>query len=49
MSQYFTLFRIEPAFDIGTENLEQTYRALAARSIPTNSLPLPLSSRNRRL
>lgn len=34
MSQYFTLFRIEPAFDIDTENLEQTYRALAARFHP---------------
>lgn len=34
MSQYFTLFRIEPAFDIDTENLKQTYRALAARFHP---------------
>lgn len=34
MSQYFTLFRIESAFDIDTENLEQTYRALAARFHP---------------
>ena len=34
MSQYFTLFRIEPAFDIDAENLEQTYRALAARFHP---------------
>lgn len=34
MSQYFTLFQLEPAFDIDTENLEQTYRALAARFHP---------------
>ncbi|WP_107996997.1 Fe-S protein assembly co-chaperone HscB [Neisseria cinerea] len=34
MSQYFTLFQLEPAFDIDAENLEQTYRALAARFHP---------------
>ncbi|WP_127203246.1 Fe-S protein assembly co-chaperone HscB [Neisseria meningitidis] len=34
MSQYFTLFQLEPAFDIGAENLEQTYRSLAARFHP---------------
>lgn len=34
MSQYFTLFQLEPAFDIDTENLEQIYRALAARFHP---------------
>ena len=34
MSQYFTLFQLEPAFDIDAGNLEQTYRALAARFHP---------------
>lgn len=34
MSQYFTLFQLEPAFDIDAENLEQIYRALAARFHP---------------
>ncbi|WP_107960234.1 Fe-S protein assembly co-chaperone HscB [Neisseria cinerea] len=34
MSQYFTLFQLEPTFDIDAENLEQTYRALAARFHP---------------
>ena len=34
MPQYFTLFQLEPAFDIDAENLEQTYRALAARFHP---------------
>ncbi len=34
MSQYFTLFQLEPAFDIDAENLEQTYRALAAHFHP---------------
>ena len=34
MSQYFTLFQLEPAFDIDAENLKQTYRALAARFHP---------------
>ena len=34
MSQYFTLFQLEPAFDIDAENLEQTYRAVAARFHP---------------
>ncbi|MBW3941348.1 Fe-S protein assembly co-chaperone HscB [Neisseria meningitidis] len=34
MSQYFTLFQLEPAFDIDAENLDQTYRALAARFHP---------------
>ena len=34
MSQYFTLFQLQPAFDIDAENLEQTYRALAARFHP---------------
>ena len=34
MSQYFTLFQLDPAFDIDAENLEQTYRALAARFHP---------------
>ena len=34
MSQYFTLFQLEPAFDIDAEHLEQTYRALAARFHP---------------
>lgn len=31
MSQYFNLFQLEPSFNIDTEALEQTYRALAAR------------------
>ena len=30
MSQYFNLFQLEPSFNIDTEALEQTYRALAA-------------------
>ena len=34
MSQYFTLFQLEPAFDIDAESLEQTYRTLAARFHP---------------
>ena len=34
MSQYFTLFGLTPAFDIDAENLEQTYRTLAARFHP---------------
>ena len=34
MSQYFNLFQLEPAFNIDTEALEQTYRALAARFHP---------------
>ena len=34
MSQYFTLFQLEPTFDIDAENLEQTYRVLAARFHP---------------
>lgn len=34
MSQYFNLFQLEPSFDIDTEALEQTYRALAARFHP---------------
>lgn len=34
MSQYFTLFQLEPAFDIDTEQLEHTYRTLAARFHP---------------
>lgn len=34
MSHYFTLFQLEPAFDIDAENLEQTYRTLAARFHP---------------
>lgn len=34
MSQYFTLFQLEPQFDIDTDNLEQTYRTLAARFHP---------------
>ena len=34
MSQYFTLFQLEPAFDIDAENLEQTYPRLAARFHP---------------
>ena len=34
MSQYFTLFRLEPQFDIDTDSLEQNYRTLAARFHP---------------
>ena len=34
MSQHFTLFQLEPAFDIDTAALEQTYRSLAARFHP---------------
>lgn len=34
MSQYFNLFHLEPSFNIDTEALEQTYRALAARFHP---------------
>lgn len=34
MSQYFDLFQLEPSFNIDTEALEQTYRALAARFHP---------------
>ena len=34
MSQHFTLFQLEPAFDIDTAALEQTYRRLAARFHP---------------
>ena len=34
MSQYFTLFQLEPQFDIDTAALEQTYRSLAARFHP---------------
>ncbi|MFC3874549.1 Fe-S protein assembly co-chaperone HscB [Neisseria musculi] len=34
MAQYFTLFELEPAFDIDIEALEQTYRSLAARFHP---------------
>ena len=34
MSQHFTLFQLEPAFDIDTVALEQTYRSLAARFHP---------------
>ena len=34
MSQYFTLFQLEPAFDIDAESLEQTYRVLVARFHP---------------
>lgn len=34
MSQYFTLFQLEPVFDIDTASLEQTYRTLAARFHP---------------
>ena len=30
MPQYFNLFQLEPSFNIDTEALEQTYRALAA-------------------
>lgn len=34
MFQYFNLFQLEPSFNIDTEALEQTYRALAARFHP---------------
>ena len=34
MSQYFNLFQLEPSFNVDTEALEQTYRALAARFHP---------------
>lgn len=34
MCQYFNLFQLEPSFNIDTEALEQTYRALAARFHP---------------
>ena len=34
MSQYFNLFQLEPSFNIDTEALEQTYRALAAHFHP---------------
>lgn len=34
MTQYFALFKLEPAFDIDVEMLEQTYRSLAARFHP---------------
>ena len=34
MSQYFNLFQLEPSFNIDTEALEQSYRALAARFHP---------------
>ena len=34
MSQYFNLCQLEPSFNIDTEALEQTYRALAARFHP---------------
>ena len=34
MSQYFNLFQLEPSFNIDTEALEQTYRALASRFHP---------------
>lgn len=34
MSQYFNLFQLEPSFNIDTEALEQTYRALAVRFHP---------------
>ena len=34
MSQYFNIFQLEPSFNIDTEALEQTYRALAARFHP---------------
>ena len=37
MSQYFNLFQLEPSFNIDTEALEQTYRALAARFHPDKS------------
>ncbi|MCP1660617.1 Fe-S protein assembly co-chaperone HscB [Neisseria perflava] len=34
MNQYFTLFQLPAAFDIDTNALEQTYRALVARFHP---------------
>lgn len=34
MSQYFTLFQLEPQFNIDTDSLEQNYRTLAARFHP---------------
>ena len=34
MSQYFTLFQLEPQFDIDSDSLEQNYRTLAARFHP---------------
>lgn len=34
MTQYFALFKLEPAFDIDVETLEQTYCSLAARFHP---------------
>ncbi|UOO81098.1 Fe-S protein assembly co-chaperone HscB [Uruburuella testudinis] len=34
MNQYFTLFQLEPRFDIDTASLEQTYHTLAARFHP---------------
>ena len=43
MSQYFNLFQLEPSFNIDTEALEQTYRALADPIyIPINLLLLQL-------
>ena len=34
MSQYFNLFQLEPSFNIDTEALEQSYRALTSRFHP---------------
>ena len=34
MSQNFTLFQLEPQYDIDTDSLEQNYRTLAARFHP---------------
>ena len=34
MSQYITMFQLEPQFDIDTDSLEQNYRTLAARFHP---------------
>lgn len=34
MNQYFTLFQLEPQFDLDLNTLEQTYRRLAARFHP---------------
>lgn len=34
MNQYFTLFQLEPQFDLDLNTLEQTYRHLAARFHP---------------
>ncbi|MDO5638740.1 MAG: Fe-S protein assembly co-chaperone HscB [Neisseria sp.] len=34
MNQYFTLFQLEPQFDIDAAAFEQTYRSLAARFHP---------------